>query len=61
MYASEKQLRNEAKHLKELIDSLAQSKGEEIDYLYSLISEQTSIINSLQEQITYIKNVIENE
>lgn len=59
MYASEKQLRNEAKHLKELIDNLASNHGEEIAHLFGVISQQQEIIGKLQEQIDFIRDKID--
>lgn len=59
MYASEKQLQNEAKHLKDAINDLASSHGDEIRYLYELINEQNTTINSLYEQINFLKSKID--
>ena len=59
MYASEKALRNEAKHLKNQIDDLASTHGEEIRLLYDIISNQNEIINGLKEQINYIRDKID--
>jgi predicted nucleic acid-binding Zn-ribbon protein len=61
MYASEKQLQNEAKHLKDAINDLATSHGEDIKYLYSLISRQNETINELYDQIDFLKSKIDEQ
>jgi hypothetical protein len=61
MYASEKQLQNEAKHLKALIDDVAATRGEEIEYLFSLITAQNEKIKLLQEQVNFLRNSVEHE
>lgn len=59
MYASEKQLQNEARQLKNAINDLADTHGEEIKYLFELINNQKSMISDLYDQINYLKDKID--